>query len=72
MPVEYGIFSDEGCVESSFYSVEEALVAVADRYTDEDDLTIEEMCSDHEGQPRNGCECCSEDDDEENSQSIEE
>lgn len=44
---EYGIFSDESAdyteeeaVESGFYSKEEALAAIADRYSDDDELTV--------------------------------
>jgi hypothetical protein len=64
--IEIGIFNDEGCVEAQFYSVAEAQAAVADRYSDEDHLVIEEVCPEHEEQAAASCEeCFTEDEDEE-------
>jgi hypothetical protein len=55
---EYGLFSDEGMVEGQFYTPEEARAAITDRYDADDGLEIEEICPDHPGQPRCGCEEC--------------
>lgn len=58
---EYGLFTDEGCLEAQMYSAEEA-EARRQEYIAEgehlDDVTVQEMCPDHEGQPRGGCEEC--------------
>jgi hypothetical protein len=58
MATEYGLFSDEGLVESGFYSAEEAREAARERYSEEDGLEIEEVCPDHPEQPHYGCEDC--------------
>lgn len=58
---EYGLFNDEGCVEAGFYSREEALNARAMRYDPDDDLEVLEVCPDHEGQPREHCDDCKQD-----------
>lgn len=58
MATEYGLFNDEGCVEAGFYSAEEARAAITNDYDADDGLEIEEICPDHEGQPRCGCEIC--------------
>lgn len=61
MGAEWGIFNDEGCVESGFRSKHEADEAVATRYDEDDDVTVMEMCHDHEDQPREGCDECAAD-----------
>lgn len=55
---EYGLFNDEGLLEGQFYSVAEAEAAIADRYSDEDDLHVSEVCPDHPDQERDNCEEC--------------
>ena len=57
---EYGIFSDEGCLESGFFSEEEAWARATSQYGDEPNLTVEEICPDHEEQARFSCELCEE------------
>lgn len=54
---EYGLFSDEGCVESEFFSMDDARQALTD-YSEEDRLEALEICGDHEEQPRVSCEKC--------------
>lgn len=56
--IEYGLFNDEGLVEGQFYSKEAAGSAIKDRYSDEDELEIYEVCPDHAEQPRYACEEC--------------
>lgn len=50
MTTEYGLFNDESAnytegeaVEAGFYSREDALQALAERYTDDDDLIVHEV-----------------------------
>lgn len=59
---EYGLFSDEGCVERQLWSEAEARTAILERYDEEDELTVRKMCPDHahEEQPETGCELCAE------------
>lgn len=56
--VEYGLFNDEGLMEGQFYGPEEARAAIADRYTEEDELEVHEVCPEHEGERRDVCEDC--------------
>lgn len=56
--VEYGLFNDEGMVEGGFRSLEEAREAIWDRYDEDDELSVLEVCPDHEEQPMYGCEEC--------------
>lgn len=63
---EYGIFSEAagGCIYAPCYSTQEAQQE-RDRMVKEDgeeveDLTIEELCPEHEEQPKYGCEECDE------------
>jgi hypothetical protein len=55
---EYGIFNDEGCIENGMYSLDEAKSVAAERYSDEPDTVIREMCPEHNEQPRDSCEDC--------------
>jgi len=64
MATEYGIFIDEGCVESGFYSREEAEAAVVDRY-DGEEVWIDAICHEHPEQPADKCEECHAEDVEE-------
>ncbi len=63
--MEYGLFNDEGLVEGQFYSQEEAIKARDERYTDDDDLEVLEICPDHPEYARLGCEECDRDDENE-------
>jgi len=65
MATEYALFNDEGMVEGGFYSVEEATAAIADRYSEDDELTVEEVCHDHPEQPKCGCVLCDDEGDDE-------
>lgn len=56
--VEYGLFNDEGMVEGGFRSLEEAREVIWDRYDEDDELSVLEVCPDHEEQPKYGCEEC--------------
>lgn len=62
---EYGIFSDEGCVESAIHTEGDARDALAEHQADAVKaganpalLFFGEVCPDHEEQPRDGCEEC--------------
>lgn len=55
---EYGLFSDEGCIEAGFHSDTAAEAAIADRYDVDDELTVRAICPDHEEQPADACEEC--------------
>jgi hypothetical protein len=57
MSTEYGLFSDEGCVEAGFTSWIHAHLFLQ-CYSEEDDLEVLEICPDHEGQPKDFCEEC--------------
>lgn len=68
---EYGIFSEAagGCIYAPCYSVKEAEAERERLITEDgeeaDDLTVKEICPDHEGEPKDGCEdCWTEEDDE--------
>ena len=63
--MNYGLFSDEGLVDSDFWTFEEAQKALLERYSEEDELEILEVCPDHPEQPREGCEECNADGEEE-------
>ena len=56
---EYGIFSDEGCLEMQFYSRNEAEIASL-KYVEEgeDGVHVSEICPDHPEQEREHCEEC--------------
>ncbi|MFE6000416.1 hypothetical protein ACFQ6C_26705 [Streptomyces sp. NPDC056454] len=61
---EYGIFSEAagGCIYAPCHSPEEA-ARERERLITEDgedagDLTVNELCPDHEEQPKHGCEDC--------------
>lgn len=53
----WGLFSDEGCVDSGFFAKEDVEAALK-TYSVEDGLVIREICPDHDEQPRIGCEEC--------------
>lgn len=59
----YGVFNDEGCIESGFNSRDEALQAQQQTYAD-DDTHVAEVCSEHEGYERYYCDICNADTDE--------
>ena len=54
---EYGIFTDEGCIESGFYTREEAEAARDARYKDED-CHVAEVCPEHPDCERENCSEC--------------
>ncbi len=61
-----GIFNTDGeMYEDEFYTRKEAMEAIADRYSDEDDLEIHLVCSEHPEQIAEFCEFCNCEDDEE-------
>jgi hypothetical protein len=58
---EYGLFNDEGCLEAQMYSTEEAETRRQEYIAEgehPDDVKVREMCPDHEGEPKDGCEEC--------------
>ncbi len=75
---EYGIFNDEGLLESDFYSKEDAETALQEDYPEEvqEDADrvergeeplhyVARLCHDHPDQPAHGCEECDEEEDDE-------
>lgn len=67
MSQEYGIWTDNdgGFTEAQLYSLEEAEDRLAeiigeskDPESEREDLSIKEICPDHEGQVKDGCEEC--------------
>ncbi len=62
--MEFGIFSDEGCLERDFYSREEAERVLSERYPD-DGAHVGECCPDHPEEERETCELCNADDEDE-------
>lgn len=65
---EWGIFNDEGLVESQCWSRDEALRRIAESYSDDDEVVVYEICPDHEGFPADNYEeCDNEDEDEDES-----
>jgi hypothetical protein len=55
---EYGLFNDEGCVEAGFYAIEEAEFAIRTKYSGGDELSILEVCREHDGEPKSSCQNC--------------
>lgn len=57
---EYGIFTDEGCIEAEFATAGEAEQRAEEYRADGEECTVQEMCPDHrdDEQPRIGCEGC--------------
>ncbi|MFI7691746.1 hypothetical protein ACIBQ6_21945 [Nonomuraea sp. NPDC049655] len=59
MATEYGVFNDEGLVEDHLWSLGEAEAAAAQHRAQGDEFAeAREICPDHEGQPKDGCEAC--------------
>jgi hypothetical protein len=63
--VEYGLFNEldrtEGCFEAGLYSLDMAAARRQEYIAqgeDPEDITVEELCPDHEGLAKNGCEEC--------------
>lgn len=78
MSAEYGIFSEAagGCIYTGCHSTQEA-EQERDRMVHEDgeeaeDLTVKELCPDHEEQPRCNCEECFGEEDETNEEDLDE
>lgn len=68
MSTQYGIFNDEGCIEANLWSKDQAEAALdlwVEEGEDREDLSIEALCPDHEEQPKDGCEECATDGDDE-------
>jgi hypothetical protein len=62
---EWGVFNDEGCIEAQFYdalAADEA--AQQERELGDPHARAAEICPDHEQQPKDGCEVCWAEDDE--------
>jgi len=55
---EYGIFTDEGCVEEGFYERESAEKRAALYRKSGDTVVVHEMCPEHDGEARATCEEC--------------
>lgn len=64
---EFGVFNDEGCIESGFITLEAAEARAQEyrenyeRNSDEDgdpDAVAKELCPDHEEQAKDDCEEC--------------
>lgn len=55
---EYGIFNDEGLIESDFYSREAAQKALAAKYAEDRWAEVCEVCPDHGDYRRGSCEEC--------------
>lgn len=64
MSIEYGIFTGEGCIESGFYSRDEAQACIVQNYPEEDDARVAEICPEHPEQERHNCEDCNAEDSE--------
>jgi hypothetical protein len=64
MSAEYGIFSEDagGCIYAPCYSTSEAETErqrlITEDGEDADDLTVRELCTEHEEQPKDSCEEC--------------
>ncbi len=55
----WGIFSEEGCIESGYASKHDARFDLVEYYQDiDDDLWVDRMCPDHEEQSLSFCEEC--------------
>lgn len=61
---EFGIFNDEGCVESGFHSLDEAQAAIQSRYSPDDMLHSARVCHDHENSEAEHCEECAADEED--------
>lgn len=57
---EFGIFTDEGCIEAEFATTGEAEERAEAYRADGEECSVQEMCPDHrdDEQPKNGCEGC--------------
>lgn len=66
---EYGVFNDEGLLESGFFTKEEAAMAAAQKYPEEKHVYIALVCQIHEEQEAAHCEKCDENDEDEEDQS---
>lgn len=55
---EYGVFNDEGCIASQYYSEDSALEALESEFSEEPWGYVSAICEDHEEQPKYECEEC--------------
>ena len=64
MTTEYGIFTDEGCIEANFFSRAEAEAAIKIRYPEEE-CHVAEVCIEHPEEEREHCSRCMDDNEDE-------
>jgi len=62
--MEYGIFTDEGCVEDGFFERKAAETRAAFYRASGDNVVVHQICPDHPEQPAHACEDCDTDGDE--------
>ena len=67
---EYGIFTDEGCIEAGFITQEAAEAHRVAEYPKED-AHVGRMCDDHEEQEAETCEECATEEEEESEEEEE-
>lgn len=59
---EYAVFNDEGCIERQFHTLDTAEAAAQGyRESGDDEAYADEMCPEHDEQPRDTCEECEQD-----------
>lgn len=61
--MEFGIFTDEGCIECGFDTRDSAEAVAETTYRQNQvPCVVKEMCPDHEEQARETCETCNAED----------
>jgi hypothetical protein len=56
---EYGVFNDEGCLDSGYTTLDKAEASAVDfREQGDEYAKASEICPEHEEQPAEGCEEC--------------
>ncbi|MFE4818663.1 hypothetical protein ACFRFU_19950 [Streptomyces sp. NPDC056704] len=75
MATEYGVFEDGACIEAGFHgeigkAAAEAHMAdlVAAEPGMADAYEVDEICPDHDEQPKNGCEECADEESEDDTE----
>jgi hypothetical protein len=56
--MEFGIFNSEGCIESGLWSRAEAEARMTEAYSEETDVRVAVICTDHEEEESGRCEKC--------------
>jgi hypothetical protein len=56
--IEWGVFNDEGCIDSQMDEAGAKLAAEAYRADGDEHVQAARMCPEHEEQPADGCEEC--------------